>query len=428
MASPLRVLVSGAGIAGPTLAWWLAKTGATVTILEKTPQLLPHGQNIDIHGTAITVAKKMGLMDEIRKKNTTEKGTQFIAPDGKGFGRMGMKKGSSASPTSEYEILRGDLAKVFHTAAKDLPGVDFEFGMSVKRVIKNDDKEVEVELSDGRVEKFDLLVVADGQWSRLRKECFPASAVEVVDYNLFVAYWTMKRDETDNDDWNIYQGVGQRGMTLRPDPYGTIRAAITFMPPTREIRKDWDEASRSGDKTLQADVLKRDFEGVGWQAERLLDGISTAPDFYFHPIQQIRMSQWSSNRVVCLGDSAWAPTPLTGSGTTLAILGAYVLAGELAKLSPGEHPGRAFQAYDDAFRPFVKETQSFPVWVPRLVHPKTWWRRWFTQMALAGVVRVATHPWIITWIDQPADTEDYKLPEYAELDRAIKGGEANVQG
>ena len=412
----MRVLISGAGVAGPTLAWWLSKAGATVTIVERSSRLLPHGQNIDIHGTAITVANKMGLMDEIRRNNTTEEGTQFIGPDGQPFGLMRMKPGSSASPTSEYEILRGDLAAVFHRAVKDMPRVDFRFGTTVNRVISNDEASVKVELSDGQVGEYDLLVAADGQWSKLRKECFPAEAIEVIDYNLFVAYWTMAREAEDNQYWNIYQGTEARVLQLRPDPYGTIRAAITHMPSTPEQRRDWEEASRSGDKARQAEVLKRDFSGAGWQTERLLNGIDGAPDFYFHPIQQIRMKEWSANRVVCLGDTAWAPTPLTGSGTTLAILGGYVLAGELAKLSPGEHPGRALKAYDEAFRPFVQATQSFPVWLPRVVHPRSSWRRWLTQAGLATMVRVVTQPWIIKWIDQPADTEDYKLPDYTTLE------------
>lgn len=418
MTSSMRVLISGGGVAGPTLAWWLSKAGATVTILEKAPRLLPHGQNIDIHGTAISVVKQMGLMDEIRRYNTTEKGTQFIGPDGRPFGLMRMKPGSSASPTSEYEILRGDLAAVFHRAAKDLPGVDFRFGTTIRRVISNDNACVKIELDDGQVGEYDLLVAADGQWSRLRKEWFPAESVEVVDYNLFTAYWTMTRSPEDNDFWNIYQGTDARVVSLRPDPHGTIRASVTHMPPTPEKRRDWEQAYESRDKVKQAELLKRDFSDAGWIAERLLGGIDDAPDFYFHPIQQIRMSEWAKERIVCLGDSAWAPTPLTGSGTTLAILGAYVLAGELAKLPPGEHPARAFKAYDEAFRPFVTQTQNFPVWVPRVVHPRSSWRRWVTQVGLGTMIRVVTQPWIIRWIDQPADAEDYKLPEYTKLKEA----------
>ena len=121
---PLNVLISGAGIAGPTLAFFLAKTGARITIVEKAKALLPHGQNIDIQGSALTVISKMGLMDKIRAANTTEKGTQFIDPDGKPFAFIPVVKGAP-SPTSEFEILRGDLAKILNDSVKDLPNVDY---------------------------------------------------------------------------------------------------------------------------------------------------------------------------------------------------------------------------------------------------------------------------------------------------------------
>ena len=128
----MRVLVSGAGISGPTLAYFLAKKpGAHITVLEKSHALLPYGQNIDLEGSALTVIHKMGLLDELRRWNTTEKGTQFIDPNGQPFAPFPVKKGH-ASPTSEFEILRGDLARILYDSAKDLPNVDFRFGTTIQ--------------------------------------------------------------------------------------------------------------------------------------------------------------------------------------------------------------------------------------------------------------------------------------------------------
>lgn len=128
---PMRVLISGAGIAGPTLAYFLAKTGARITVVEKAKYLLPHGQNVDMEGSALTVIKKMGLMDLVRKFNTTEKGTQFIDPKGQPFAQLPVRQDAAVSLSSQFEILRADLAKILYEAAKDHPNVDYLFDTTI---------------------------------------------------------------------------------------------------------------------------------------------------------------------------------------------------------------------------------------------------------------------------------------------------------
>ena len=322
----MRALISGAGIAGPTLAWFLAKTGSRITIVEKSHSLLPHGQNVDIQGSARTVIKKMGLMDQIRRFNTTEKGTQFIDPQGRPFAPFPVKEGSTASFTSEFEILRADLSAVLYEATKDHPNVNYLFGTTIKEVVSNDADTVKVKLSNGEVQEFDLLVAVDGQWSKVRKQCFPPEYVNVVDLGMYVGYWTIPRLLSDNDWWNVYQALESRIITLRPDPHGTIRAMFTRMPCNDAQKKAWLKVSKS-DRQAQEELLRREFADAGWQAQRLLDAMNRAPDFYFQVTQQIKMSKWSNSRVVCLRDTAYSPTSLTGMGTSLAITGAYVLAG-----------------------------------------------------------------------------------------------------
>ena len=406
----MRVLISGAGIAGPSLAWFLAKTRAHVTIVEKSGALFAHGQNIDIKHSAITVAKRMGLLDEIRRLNTTEKGTRFIDPEGRPFAPFPVRTDSAASFTSEFEILRGDLALVLYEATKDHPNVHYFFGTTVKKVVSNDDDAVKVEFSNGEMHEFDLLVAADGQWSKLRKQCFPLESVEVVDMRMYTAYWTVPRLPSDNDWWNIYHALGSKIVALRPDPHGTMRALITHMPCTDGQKKVWVEASR-GSRQAQEELLRQEFAGVGWQAQRLLDTMNEAPDFYFQAIQQIKMSKWSSSRVVCLGDSAYAPTPLTGEGTSLALIGAYVLAGELSKLSAGEHPSSALEAYESVFRPFVEETQKIPSGIPDIVHPETAWKRWLFHTFVWALSKAVAIPWVAKRAGQ-VDEESFALPHY----------------
>ena len=417
----MRVLVSGAGIAGPTLAWFLARTGARTTIFEKSHALLPHGQNVDITGSAVTLIKKMGLMDQVRRWNTTEKGSQFIDPKGRPFAPLPLQEGRGASFTSEFEILRGDLAAVLYKATKDHPNVKYKFNTTVKSVISNNDDSVMVESSNGEVQEFDLLVAADGQWSKVRKQCFPPDSVKVLDQNMYAVYWTIPRLPSDNDWWNIYLALQSRIITLRPDPHGTIRAMFTRMPRNAAQKKEWQDASRGGRK-MQEELIRRDFADAGWQADRLLSSMDQAADFYFQAIQQIKMTKWSRSRVICLGDTAFCPTPLTGQGTTLAMIGGYVLAGELSKLADGEHPSKALEAYESTFRPFVeKMTEIVPI-IPSFAHPEQAWKRYLFHILARTISNVAAVPWVVGRFSEKSEggnENDFPLPQYPCFENAV---------
>ncbi|CAO1600439.1 hypothetical protein XANCAGTX0491_004128 [Xanthoria calcicola] len=143
-----------------------------------------------------------------------------------------------------------------------------------------------------------------------------------------------------------------------------------------------------------------------------------APDFYFHSIQQIKMARWSQGRVICIGDAAHAPTPLTGMGTSLAIIGAYVLAGELSKLgSEAEHPSQAMTAYEEIFRPFVEKCQKLPYFVPGIVHPATAWKRYLFQCFMSLVSKVAAIPGLLSLVgDRGKGGDGFSLPAYPALE------------
>lgn len=418
----MRVLISGAGVAGPSLAYFLAKTGARITIVEKAPELLPHGQNVDITGAAVTVIKKMGLFDEVKRYHTSEKGTQLINSNGRPFALFPVKEDSIASFTSEFEILRGDMAKILWEASRGQPNVKYIFDTTIQQVLHNSDNCVKVEFSDGTVQEYDLLVAADGQWSKLRKQVFPLTSVNAIDKNMYVVYFTVPKTKEDNNWWNVYIGLQSRIITLRPDPYGTVRAMFTIMPRNDIQKTAWQNATRAG-RTKQEELMRQEFASAGWEAKRLLDAMSSAPDFYFHPMQQIKMDKWSHNRIVCLGDTAFAPTPLTGMGTSLAIIGGYMLAGELMKLQPDQHPRMALEAYENAFRPFVEQTQEIPSILPGAVHPDTAWKRWLLQTCVSTVAWAVSFPLITRLIGGNGTAEDnddgFKLPRYEILDRAL---------
>ncbi len=390
------------------------KTNVEITVVEKSREILPHGQNVDIQGSAVYVIRKMGLEEEIRKSNTTETGSRLVNSNGKSVASFPVQKGAAASMTSEFEILRGDLAKILYTATKDQPNVNYLFDTTIKEVVSNDDDSVKVELSNGDIQTFDLLVAADGQWSKVRKQCFPPESILARNMGMYAIYYTVPRIPSDKNMWNIHVALKSRIVATRPDPYGTMRAMLTLMPCDEAQATAWREASRKDRKT-QRELVRRDFADAGWEAPRLLAAMDQAPDIYFHDITQIKMAKWSNSRVVCLGDTAYAPTPLTGMGTSLAIVGAYVLAGELSELKDGEHPSRALEAYETKFRPFVEETQQIPWFVPGFMHPRTALKRFTLHVLFKVIATLVSIPWLVKMFGDPTNTEDFKLPKYPKF-------------
>ncbi|KFY24533.1 hypothetical protein V491_02120 [Pseudogymnoascus sp. VKM F-3775] len=409
----MRVLISGAGIAGPTLAWFLAQTPARITVVEKSSSLRSEGHNIDIDGSAITIINKMGILDEIKRLNTTEIGTRILASNGKPIATFPFNKGSAIDPTSEYEILRGDLANILYEASKSLPNVEYMFGTTVEEVLQNDQENIKVRLSNGEEREFDLVVAADGQWSKLRDSCFPPETIQVVDKDVYVVYCTIPRMPEDTNYWNCYIGLKSRNITLRPDPHGTIRAMLTKMPCDDAERIAWQEAVR-GDRGMQRNLLRKTYADAGWEAERILDAMDKSPDFYFQAVQQIKMLKWSSGRLVCIGDAAFAPTPISGMGTTSAIHAAYMLAGEISKLDNGEHPARALEHFEAALRPAIEKVQSEPDY-PNVVHPKTALHRWILQSTMWAVTQIVQIPFIAKRALRSRQ-DHFTVPRYPNLD------------
>jgi len=195
----IRVLISRAGVAGPTLAWFLARAGSHVTIVEKSKSLLPHGQNVDIQGSAVTTIRKMGLLEEVRRRNTREAGTQFIGASGASIASFPIKEGSSASPTLEYEILRGDLAALLFDSTKNHSKINYLFGTTIEEVLSNDGTSVGVAMSNKETQEFDLLIAADGQWSKVRKQCFSPESIKAVHTGMYSVYYTVPRQPSDNN-------------------------------------------------------------------------------------------------------------------------------------------------------------------------------------------------------------------------------------
>lgn len=276
-----------------------------------------------------------------------------------------------------------------------------------------------LKLTNGQQCEFDVVVAADGQWSALRKKCFNPETIRVVDKNMYAAYFTVPRASSDTDYWRVFWPLRRRIVTARPDPYGSIRVALTIMPRNENQKQAWESASRS-DRAHQISLLKSEFSEVQGDVPRYLKGLDKSTDFYLQGVKQIKMSKWWTSRIICLGDAAYAPTPLTGMETPLAIIGAYVLAGELSMLKEGENPARAFEEYEKTFRPFVEKTQYIPITAPGVFHPTYVWQRWLLQFVLSIVAKGLAMPFLAKLFGRgegpEAEDGGFPMPLYPTLE------------
>ncbi|WP_144711643.1 FAD-dependent monooxygenase [Curtobacterium pusillum] len=346
MTSSGRALVSGGSIAGLSAAYWLARTGWDVTVLERSPAFRTGGQNVDVRGAAREVLDRMGLTDDVRAANTTETGTVIVDEHGATVVRL-PDDDSGEGATAELEVLRGDLAEVIRNALPD--SVRFRFGDAIVAVDEDgsDGRPVTVRTRSGATVQAELLVVAEGVRSDTRDLLF---TVERRRLGITMEFGTIPRIPSDDDTWRWYNAVGGRQVHLRPDAHGTTRAMLAY----------------TNDDGVVPDRRDR-YAGAGWQTERVLDGFEHSEDVYVDDLTQIVAPTWHRGSVVLLGDAAWCVTPMGGGGSSLALTGGYVLAASLA----AQDADRAFAAYEEWMRPLVDRIQTMPPGIKRFAYPQT---------------------------------------------------------
>lgn len=390
-----RILITGASIAGPALAWWLHRFGFYVTVVERAPEFRDGGQNIDVRGAARTVLERMGLFQAVKDHGTGEQGFAFVDEEGAVVAEFDEAELGSNSLTAELEILRGDLARLLYEHSR--AQVSYRFGDSITAV-QETEQQVTVTFAHGAPENFDLVVVAEGANSTTRQLLF-GEAVTRKPYDLYVAYFTIPREAGDGKIARSYNAPGGRSLCLRPDNQGTTRALLAL------------QQEPAGYESLAPDeqkaTLQRLFADAGWEAPRILRELVNADDFYFEMVSQVKLDSWTQGRVVLTGDAAWCAGPF-GVGTTLALVGGYVLAGELHRHA--HDYGAAFAAYEHLMRPYAEEGQDVPKLAPRLANPQT-------QVGIAvqrAVLRVAAAPGIRQVVGKLANpsANEVELPDY----------------
>jgi 2-polyprenyl-6-methoxyphenol hydroxylase-like FAD-dependent oxidoreductase len=352
------VLVSGAGIAGPALAFWLTRYGYRVVVVESAPGLRPGGQTVDLRGAGATVIDRMGLLDEMKFRSLFQRGVAWVRSDGSRRAEMPVEAFDGNGLVSSLEILRGDLVEVLYQATENR--VDYRFRTRIVELATDDDG-VDATLTDGTTVRADLVVGADGPHSAVRRLAFGPEKQFVKPLGGYHAWFTAP-DTVDLDGWFlIYQAPGGLTGSMRPshDPAIT-KAGLSF----RSEPLEYDRRDQSAQRQLLVDRMA----GAGWQCDALLAAAQEADDFYFDAFTQVHMDTWSKGRITLAGDAGYCASPLSGMGTSLALVGTYILAGELgpaAEVLTTEHVGRALSAYGTRMRPYVDKCQHLPQGVDR---------------------------------------------------------------
>lgn len=356
----MKVLISGAGMAGSTLAFWLSKLGHNVTVIERFPALRASGLQLDLRGHAIEVMKRMELEEAFRAKKAPEQGVELVGSSGIRWAHFPANKSGEGlqSFTTDFEIMRADLCHILHDASKER--VKYVFGRSIESFEEKEDS-VEVRFQDGTSDSVDLLVGADGQGSRTRKMMMGKGEADGFHSlnDTFVGYVTIPRPMEKGEGYNatMYMATGGRAIMTRRHSPELTQAYLTC-----DFTSDAMKEVAKGPVQGQKDAIAKAFKGAGWKSNEIMRGMMKDNDFYLAEVGIVKLDKWYKGRVALVGDAAYCPSATTGMGTSSAIVGAYILAGEIGKYcareSTKESLETAFESYDRKFRPFMDQVQK----------------------------------------------------------------------
>ncbi|WAC55337.1 FAD-dependent monooxygenase [Gordonia sp. SL306] len=340
------VLISGASIAGPALAYWLHRSGFAVTVVEKAGTLRGGGYPIDLRGTAIEVVRRMGILPQLQDAHIDLRRFTFLDADGGQVASIAARTDSDDVGGQDLEVRRGDLAAILYAMIRD--HVEFLFDDSID-TLDQSEQGVDVTFHSGQRRTVDLVIGADGMHSHTRESVFGAEA----EFHRYLGYcftiFTMPNTFGLSREVVLWNTPGKAAALYAVgDNDDELHAFLNFHRPEPPFGDH-----RNSD--AQRDLVATVFADAGWEVPGMVSAMRDADDLFFDTAGQIRMPRWSSGRVALVGDAAYAPSFLTGQGSSLALVGAYMLADALA--TNPDHSA-AFAAYEYHLREFVTMNQA----------------------------------------------------------------------
>jgi 2-polyprenyl-6-methoxyphenol hydroxylase-like FAD-dependent oxidoreductase len=339
-------LISGASIAGPALAYWLNRYGFDVTVVERANAIRSGGYPIDVRGTAIDVVERMGLLPQLRAAHIDSRKLTFVDADGAPIGVISPEALTGGVSGRDVELPRGALTSLLYDLTRD-GAIRYRFNDSID-ALQDDGAGVDVCFKSGAQERFDIVGGADGLHSNTRALAFGPEA----QFGRYLGYcfnlFSLPNDLGLSHEAISYAEPGRMAGVYAVGDSDTLHAFLIFAAAEPPFLSD---SAVDEQRQRTAEV----FANGGWEAPRLVEAMQRSDDLFFDTVSQIHMPRWSSGRVVLIGDAAHAPSFLSGQGSSLALVGAYVLAGELAAHAD---PAEAFASYERITRPFVEANQA----------------------------------------------------------------------
>lgn len=354
----MNILISGASVAGPVLAYWLERYGFRPTVVERAPALRKAGGHaVDLFRPAIEIVERMGVLARIEERRTN---THFLTLRREGVERpidVDVRRIMSVMSNRHVEIMRDDLSESFYEATQGR--VEYVFGDSIAALADHADG-VDVTFERGAPRRFDLVIGADGLHSNVRRLVFGDEREFSSFIGAYLAVMTVPNDLELRDRALVTAGVGRMAALYSAQHMDDARAIFLF-------RSERALPVHHRDVERQKAIVRERFADAGGELPRMLAELDRTPAFYFDSITQLRMDTWSRGRVTLAGDAGYCPGPAVGGSTSLAIVGAYVLAGELAA-ARGDHE-RGFAAYEAALRPYVAASREFALHAAKRLIP-----------------------------------------------------------
>lgn len=395
-----QILIAGAGIAGQALAFWLQRYGFTPTLIEHAPRLRDSGYMIDVWGTGYDALERFDLMNDVSEYCHPIDRIIFVDDRGREIANFGGNLIRRVFDDRFFCIERGDLARVLHDALGTQVQVLYDTSVDL---LCNTAEGVYVTLSGNRFRRFDLVIGADGLHSRIREWVFGAE-----------------------EQFEKYLGYYAASFITANYPHRNDTAYVSYAHPGRQIsryalRNDrsafllvFAEPSQLGvdrhSVVWQKNILRSRFGKDAWETDTILSRLDAADEIFFDAVSQIRMPNWSRGRVALVGDAAYCPSLLAGEGAAFAMLGAYVLAGELHKAN-GDYQA-AFAAYETRLQDFISGKQDAALGFARSMAPRTR----FGLSVRNAILNLLNIPAIESALTRRIFGSAFALPEYAEAD------------